>query len=145
MIFQHTWASVLNGTKTQTRRLVKPGQELTLVGLWPTTGTPRYGVTAGLRMIYAEGQTYAVQPGRGQKSVARVRITNIRREDVRAISETDAKAEGFSSPSQFLRVWCEMHDKPALYPTDEGMLILVDGRPAARYDAWALTFEVVNA
>ena len=43
---------------------------------------------------WAVGYVYAVRPGRGQKAVGRIRITNIRREHVQDISEADAIAEG---------------------------------------------------
>jgi hypothetical protein len=98
----------------------------------------------------------------------RIRITAIRREDVRTISEADAKAEGFSNRFEFFEVWCGFHDKPA--PTKHTELTAdtvfdivrswdpqyampyledwknqtLDKRPADRYTAWALTFEVAS-
>ena len=53
MIFQHTWEKVLSGEKTETTRW------------WD--GFP-----------YKLGRSYAVQPGRGRKSVGRIVIDGIR-------------------------------------------------------------------
>lgn len=120
MIFQHTWRQVINGTKTQTRRLAKPGQQYAgaLPHAIPYVYT-RVGMN-GIRKVYEVGKTYAVQPSRTDKSIARIRITNIRREDVRHISVEDAYAEGFRRgtsvrvPTEaicgFLDTWCHMHD-----------------------------------
>jgi hypothetical protein len=157
MIFQHTLAKVLDRTKTQTRRRVKPreykrtdpdlpGNPIVQVavadknGGWVGTGSPvRFNV----------GSDYAVQPGRGQKSVARIRITQIRREDVRNISDEDAEAEGFDTKEDFWHTWIEMHDPRYLetyqYAVDTQQLDEYGfyKRPTERYDAWALTFELV--
>jgi hypothetical protein len=73
-----------------------------------------------------------------------IRITDIRREDVRTISEADAHAEGFTSSLEFLRVWCSMHDKGAIKASQAGDYLMLGARPAALYDAWALTFEAVR-
>ncbi|MFA4974630.1 MAG: ASCH domain-containing protein [bacterium] len=72
MIFQHTWQQVLDGTKTQTRRL---------------RAQPPY-----------VGRTYAVQPGRGKPAVGRIRITAIRQQRVQDITAEDALAEGLVCP-----------------------------------------------
>ena len=136
MIFQHTWQQVLDGTKTQTRRLVKPGEWVGYIGKDVLSGTGR--------TVYEVGKTYAVQPGRGQAAVGRIRITSIRQEDVRQISKADALAEGFSGPLEFLRVWCGMHDPAAIKQAGSaGDYLQIGDRPAERYQAWALTFEVV--
>jgi len=105
-------------------------------------------------------KTYAVQPARGQKAVGRIRITSIRREDVRNVSDEDVKAEGFDDPAFFFETWCSMHD-PALKVyfydclhwtiggvhyegwTDDLLKVLAE-RPAKFYDAWVLTFELVE-
>lgn len=65
---------ILAGRKWQTRRPVKPNQ--------------------GCR--YCPGRTYAVQPGRGKKGVARIKVHSIRREKWADISTYDAAAEGFA-------------------------------------------------
>lgn len=109
MLFQYTCDKVMDGTKTQTRRLKKPGERLLEDIGWPVVIRP--SVPGQYRHVYAVGNTYAVQPGRGEKAVGRIRVLKIREEDVRDISEADAKAEGFDSPLAFLETWVMMHDK----------------------------------
>lgn len=95
------------------------------------------------------GHTYAVQPARNRKAVARIRITEICREDVRHIGAEDVVAEGFLSRFAFWRVWCGMHDKAALPLVNDAL----NGgaaskawheRPDERYQAWVLSFELVK-
>lgn len=193
MQFTKTWELVLEGKKTQTRRLVKPG-DFTSV-MWTdehdkhgriVPDQPNHGpivrvempywlaeksqiqrVMNDRRTVYLVGKEYAVQPGRGKAAVARIRITGIRREDVRNISHEDAVAEGFTDRSEFLSIWTGMHDKKAHfweppYPNSDlyeycdsiGNLVTtydwndiserLESRPAHLYEAWALTFEVVK-
>lgn len=160
MIFQHTWEKVISGEKTQTRRIVKPKEfsnEWGLGGendetinevLMPRTKVDKYGMTLP-RNVYLLGKTYAVQPGRGKKQIARIRLKCIRLEDVREISDEDVKAEGFKSKTAFWSVWCKMHDKDTWDSQYE--LIRPDfvkgyiaHRPTEQYQAWVLTFEVVK-
>ena len=174
MIFQHTWQKVLDGSKTQTRRIIKPDQCLSSSSLYE----PYLAVVQRLqgynwKDVYRVGVDYAVQPGRGKPAVARIRITDIRREDVRTISAPDIRAEGFLDENiaeahlNFLAVWAGMHDKPLGFYRDEkrwqwdgtwgykgeGKDQLADTvtafeafreRPPERYTAWALTFCLVQ-
>ena len=91
---------------------------------------------------YSGGNEYILRNAGYQP--LRIRITDIRREDVRKISEADARAEGFTSSLEFLRVWCGMHDKGAIKASQAGDYLMLGARPAALYDAWALTFEAVR-
>jgi len=180
MIFQHTHEWIFAPSphtgelKTQTRRIVKPGQ----VGL-PSLPDYETGISDGFgsvmvyeprkRHIWGTGLEYAVQPGRGQRAIGRIRITAIRREDVRQISAEDARAEGFDSRVNFFEAWVSMHDRNMEFyceaqPTAfdggcyrywagrkdnwqstelDGLIELINERPAKRYDAWVLTFEPV--
>lgn len=139
MIFAHTWRLVLDGRKTQTRRIRTKNTGL----ICRASGSELTILEAGR---YAVGKTYAVQPGRNQKAVARIRITGIRLEDVRDISEEDVEAEGFGNDKDaFLETWCKMHD-PQILPQytilyRRGWL---QDRPAERYQAVVYEFEVVN-
>lgn len=155
MIFQHTIDKVLAGTKTQTRRIVKenefsstiPRSVLPFMRTAYRSGEIAY-VGAGSRIVYEVGKTYAVQPARGKSAVARMRIMSIRREDVCNISYEDARAEGFSSIEEFLQIWCLIHDPAALKKANKfngyHFYDVATSRPAERYDAWVLTFELVK-
>ncbi len=100
MIFAHTLDQVIQGQKWQTRRLVKASDCL-VEGVAIQRGTNR--------ILYAVGKTYAVQPNRGKKAVARILLTGLRRERVADITESDARAEGFLSREEFLSTWCAIH------------------------------------
>ena len=147
MIFQHTWQRVLDGTKTQTRRRAKSNELLSeshsSISVW-VPDTPRS--KGHYRFVYQIGRTYAVQPARGKKAVARIRITDIRLEDVREISDEDVLAEGFASWADFLGLWCNMHDKQSGHEYDQAVhgawRDYLRTRPDERYQAWALTFEL---
>lgn len=148
MIFQHTWEKVLSGEKTQTRRLIKPDEA------WATDKNdyPLHTIVlSGIRRKYIVGRVYGVQPGRGKKVIAHICIHNIRKEDVRNISDSDVKAEGFWGRIEFLDTWIAMHDKRFL--DDFKRLTLVahargiealNSRPSNRYMAWVLTFKLVQ-
>lgn len=87
----------------------------------------------------------------------KIRILNLWREDVRQISEVDAKAEGFEDTFGFLKVWTKLHDKAGFTKYPEYGGYRVDGltnvhdwgesleqRPDDRYRAWAIQFELVK-
>jgi len=119
MIFQHTLSQLLASRKTQTRRLVKDGEvalynpsgiidrtdvSMAVIGgetyvVGPPDVVAQAPITAvrtgSGRLKWAVGRTYAVQPGRGQAAVARIRLTGIRLERVQDITEEDAWKEGF--------------------------------------------------
>jgi hypothetical protein len=80
-------ARILAGDKTQTRRPVRPGDPCR----------------------YRTDRTYAVQPGRTKRGVARVRVTDVRRERLSQITEDDACREGFASVAGFLAYWDALH------------------------------------
>jgi len=132
---------ILARKKTQTRRLVKPGDA------WEQTGHRFDAVIRNGRTLWRVGQTYAVCPGRGKPQVARFRLLRIRREDVRDISQGDAIAEGFENELGFWETWCGFYDpkgweilaKPFL-----GHWSVFKHRPDELYRAWALTFELVE-
>ena len=124
MIFQHTYQWVLNGTKTETTRLKKPGGHSYID---PTDLQDKFGHLPSVEMYYSEehsavvlkapawmlktytsislvkrngrtlwqvGKTYAVQPGRGKKAVGHVLLKSIREEHVQDKTDKDAIAEG---------------------------------------------------
>lgn len=133
MIFQHTYQQILNGTKTKTRRLVKPEHikagALNVLIAYVYTRPDYGGGFLGDRKLWQVGNTYAVQPGRGQKAIGRIRITAIRQEKLQDISEEDAVAEGMRGVYQYFswgdvyeggdppieeyrKLWDSIHTKP---------------------------------
>ncbi len=116
MIFQHTAALVLAGVKTQTRRPVARGGDFHQPPRSVFTDGECVEIVYGLcRNRWRVGQTLAVQPGRGQRAIARIRVTAIRYEArAGAISEVDARAEGYDDPAAFGAVWQAMHGAAAL-------------------------------
>jgi hypothetical protein len=109
MIFRQ-WQQVLDGTKTQTRVLVKPGEVLRDDGEEMRThfNIPLPHSMTG-RAKWQVGKTYAVQPGRGQKAVGRFRVIAIRQESLQDISEEDAIAEGIKTISPEYRDFGKAH------------------------------------
>lgn len=103
MIFSHTFELIIANCKSQTRRIVKPDEQLISEGSETRVETP------GRRIIYQVGKSYAVQPGRGKKSVARIILKSIRKETIGSISEEDSLAEGFTSRASFLETWHNIH------------------------------------
>lgn len=146
-------AKVLAGTKTQTRRPVKDGDEFCV-----DYSEGSYVVNSR-RTRYHMYQEYAACPGRGKPQQGRIYIDWIKREDVRQISGDDIVAEGFTSAFDFFKVWSGFYDKPMAKMVDN-LRARFDGgdpdelhrvlsgelwrRPHDLYQAWALTFRLVT-
>jgi hypothetical protein len=120
MIFAHTLPLVLNGKKTQTRRICKGNEVLDGGAIYKRLSD------STLRGVYAVGKTYAVQPGRGQAALARIQITDIRLEGSKDICNADVLLEGFATYAAFEAVWQKMHG-------------------TENVKVWVLTFELVDA
>jgi hypothetical protein len=97
MIFAHTLDKVICGEKWQTRRFANPGDTL--------IDSNKRVIDSKNRTVYEIGKSYAVQPNRGKKAVARIVLTGLRKESVSSITEEDAQAEGFASRADFLATW----------------------------------------
>lgn len=84
--------AILDGSKTVTRRPAKKDH----AGYLPCR--------------YRPGRTYAVQPGRGKATVARIRVTDVRMEPLSGVySPGEAQAEGFASVEEFCDYWLRLH------------------------------------
>ena len=117
-----------NGTKrVETRRFI--GLKVAIVGGYNDVG---YGDVhedySEWRAKWQTGRIYAVAPGRGKKSVAKIRLLDIRMERACDISDADARAEGFSDPSGFFAKWRSLYGDDV--PLDDCV--------------YALTFELVK-
>lgn len=150
-------AKVLDREKTQTRRPVKPGQHpgvitdasLEFIPVGNGYGDILNVHTLAGRMVYEVGKDYAACPGRGKHQQGRIRILDIREEDVRTICSEDVIAEGFQDVLEFFKVWCGFYDPLAykfLCAVNDPLRVddLLSDRPDHLYQAWALTFELVN-
>jgi uncharacterized protein YhfF len=101
MIFQQTYQLILDNKKTATRRLVNPNDRL--------LDNPKRVETNG-RTKWQVGRSYAIQPGRGQTAVGRIRITDINKQPLGQMTTEDAVAEGYPSLDDFRQTWLQIHD-----------------------------------
>ena len=162
---------ILAGDKTQTRRVVKPGEQIVVDATAPDV--PVAILDARGRVKWRVGQTYALQPGRGKAGIGvRIRVKRLSLDyDVRNIDIDSAHAEGFRSREEFLTTWMHLNDRGAhmefnwpgsvsqslgrewLWYANRRFHCESDGddaaaymssRPAERYRAWVIQFEVVR-
>ena len=132
MLFKPEFIPLLeSGRKTQTRRLVKEGDDV--IQHYVIQGVFRNG-----RLLWRLNNTYAVQPGRGKKAVGRVRVTLIRRRRFEQMTMHDAIAEGADASLDghmclvwARRTWNKTHK---VYGT----------RAQDNPDVWVLTLEWVT-
>ena len=132
LIFTETLDALLDGTKGQTRRVVKEGDEAHIVTSaggtqWvkPCADLHLQGTITAVRskngrIKWALGRTYAVQEGRGKPQVARLEITGIRCERLQSINFDDVIAEGYrifgkmdavKARHWYMGVWRNIHKK----------------------------------
>jgi hypothetical protein len=130
MIFRQV-DEILNGRKTQTRRIVKPEH---FGNRWYLNGydDERINeVTINGRSLWVVGKTYAIVPKRGAKAVGRIRINFIRGELLQLISEDDAKAEGVNSVLEYCELWQSINGKKGTRWEDNPLV-------------WVIGFELVK-
>ena len=106
MIFQETYDLVLSRRKTQTRRVLKPGQRsVKNLAIKSVRGVTTYAdalisdYVDGATLLAYVGQVRTVQPGRGKAGTRKIRITGLREEDLWCISQSDIVAEGVTLPA----------------------------------------------
>lgn len=143
---------VRDGSKTQTRRLVKENDYASRMWRDPVTLIPDdalYKLISRVkrrgRIKWVVGPTYAIQSGRGKKGNGRFRIVKIRKENVQDISIIDCYAEGVvevvghwdessgnvNVREHFGKMWDSIHKKPG-------------DRWEDNPEVWVLEFELVG-
>lgn len=142
MIFKPELAQkVLKGEKTQTRRLVRPGEVLVYFDdkKIVLSGEPT-------RTKWVVGQTYAIQPGRTKAAIGRFKLLDIRRERVQDISEGDAIAEGVELNHYYCDEGTDLDPTPTHRCDPIGKFLelfeSINGKAALDKEVWVLVFEV---
>jgi hypothetical protein len=156
MIFKQI-AEILDGRKTQTRRVVKEGEfPANMYGMyidervlnehnakygsvWDLNSQYRqrdYGtciMTPTSRVKWQIGRKYSIVPKRGAAGIGQfIRITNIRYEHIQDITEADAIAEGVGSVEEYKSLWESINGKTK------------GARWADNPPVWVLTFKLVT-
>lgn len=158
MLFMHTWQQVIDGSKTATRRLWVDSDYTWVCGLLSGDiyAPSIYSeiVKQNHKPRYQVGQVIPVMPARGVKNIKKVadfKIATLWRHDVRKITASDARKEGFERPDLFLQTWCKMHDPDVLEQWRTGLtwtqatigafLAALNERPRERYMATVIEWE----
>lgn len=151
------------GNKTQTRRVVKPGEAL-MTRFVKNGVYVEYVEDVRGRTKWQVGKQYAMCPGRGSHGVGFIKIQSLREDvDVRLIGLADAQAEGFEDVCAFLSTWIAINDRraQACWEPEERRWIWYAGRqwhdsrkedfvkhlmsrPSERYHAWVIGFEFLS-
>jgi len=63
----------------------------------------------GRPLRYLAGGVYAVQPGRGQPHVGHIEVGSVSIEPLVAMTEEEARSEGFRSLTVFMAYWMMLH------------------------------------
>jgi len=134
MIFKQI-AEILDGRKTQTRRIRKPDEWHD--GEWVFDTISRVEVIKEDeyrgRLKWAVGRKYAIIPKRGAAGIGRhIEIVDIRIEPLQAITEADAIAEGVGSVEEYKALWESINGK------DKANCWAANPR------VWILTFKLVE-
>lgn len=153
MLFQHTINQVLSGAKTQTSRVWKDTWATSFVSSQSDAIRAIYVKRKDKqpfhRLQYEVGQELSVQPARGKAGVARIRITELAKRDVRLFGDEDIAREGFQWTHEFMEVWTQMHDAKHYkwgmiqYP-EIGIMSGLHQRPAELYTALVIRFELLE-
>jgi hypothetical protein len=139
MIFQYTWPQVVRRNKTATRRLINSGEQAVR-----GPHNKIISVQVNDRVKWRIGAPYAVQPGRGQGQIARIRLMRITQQQLDRITNAEARAEGFADRRAFLQTWAAIHGPDNKRSQVWGLEFeLVEIRPALATLAWPSTMRQV--
>lgn len=108
-------ASVLIGKKTETRRISKVGDSLPIINRFGSVRSMFNICENGqIRLLYRIGNDYAIVPGRGQRAVGRVTVTNLGLENLFDISQESVDRECFgATPQEYIDRFQAMYKKPS--------------------------------
>lgn len=127
MIFKQI-EEIYDQRKTQTRRVVKPGEYRQHV-----TSLSAQVIGASHRVKWETGKTYAIQRKRGAMGTGnRILLTVIRMEGLHNITEADAIAEGVASVEEYKALWNSINGKTKGARWDDNPM------------CWVLEFELVK-
>jgi hypothetical protein len=153
MIFQHTINDVLSGAKTQTSRIWKDDyffpSDYCDKTVYSTLLSRKAWGNNKVRRLYHVGQILSAQPNRGAKGVAKIRILELAKRDVRDFTDEDIAREGFVDRLDFFITWMYMHSKPYLkllaneMVTEEWWLDSMKVQVPELHTALVIRFELV--
>lgn len=162
MLFQpHLCRMILNGRKTETRRLVQPGKAGAAPRCYYRPGHS-YRLERPMRLDEANEHQAAVieRRRRGRppkKEIGRIQIMSVERGPLGAIDFAAARAEGFRTTADFKTYWVQLHDRawisraehhpksgigPALAPLDVDALVARFDEHWATVDVWTIAFAL---
>ncbi|HUV74772.1 MAG TPA: hypothetical protein VMW79_10720 [Anaerolineae bacterium] len=132
-LWKHGWSYPRNNRRTSGGSVYRP---YTPWDEWQKRHPITDAQIAEANRILAEHVvTLPVQPGRGKKSMGRIRITKIRRERLQDIKPEEFRKEGLVSGAPimilwFIELWSKMYRKPYRWEDNP--------------DVWVLEFELVK-
>lgn len=133
MIFSH-YLDVIDGIKTQTRRVVKDGETFhraTSNSLRSVDDEQPWVWTKSRWMKWQVGRTYAIQSHRSSPTLGRFKLTGIRREPLWELTAEDAEKEGYDSRVTFRQDWDRINILPGHRWEDNPEVWVLDMEPCA--------------
>lgn len=161
MQFSHTIDEVLAGEQTQTSRIWKDNyilDESERYIHWVQirgVSTKKIGYVSIRsrktgKLLYHTDQILSVQSARGAKGVAKIRILELAKRDVRSFTEEDIAREGFETRLDFYVTWYYMHFPEYVkflaqeLVTPEWWLDAIRGQIPEKNTALVIRFELVK-
>ena len=114
MIFRQV-QEIIEGTKTETRRVAKPGDRL----VYDDEGYRHFVIDKNGRLRWRVGRDYAVVPKRGlpggilpDGSSLRIRVRSLQPRCLHLINDAGAVAEAVGSVAEYRALWESINKKP---------------------------------